>query len=170
MEDFGKLFNTSKGTVNNWEKSRNNPNKENLKLIADLGNISVNELLYGPLISFTKNRANSIISKYNVPRSKFEPNMDQQDAEITSSLYIDNINYKDLYIDSFIELYKRDNSLTYEFVASEKFENEFLNFIGVTPTISKDNMYEYIQKTVRELYKKQIEISNSEKYKMLYDP
>ena len=30
MEEFGKAFNTSKGTVNNWEKGRNLPNKENL--------------------------------------------------------------------------------------------------------------------------------------------
>ncbi|HES2605131.1 TPA: helix-turn-helix transcriptional regulator [Streptococcus pyogenes] len=47
MEQFGSRFNTSKGTVNNWEKGRNLPNKENLKKIADLGNKEVIELLYG---------------------------------------------------------------------------------------------------------------------------
>lgn len=47
MEKFGERFNTSKGTVNNWEKGRNLPNKENLKKIADLQNKSVSELLYG---------------------------------------------------------------------------------------------------------------------------
>lgn len=36
MEQFGKRFNTSKGTVNNWEKGRNAPNKANLKKIAEL--------------------------------------------------------------------------------------------------------------------------------------
>ncbi|CYW67299.1 XRE family transcriptional regulator [Streptococcus suis] len=36
MEQFGQRFNTSKGTVNNWEKGRNAPNKANLKMIADL--------------------------------------------------------------------------------------------------------------------------------------
>ncbi len=36
MEQFGARFNTSKGTVNNWEKGRNAPNKANLKKIADL--------------------------------------------------------------------------------------------------------------------------------------
>lgn len=36
MEQFGQRFNTSKGTVNNWEKGRNAPNKANLKKIADL--------------------------------------------------------------------------------------------------------------------------------------
>ena len=45
MEIFGERFGTSKGTVNNWEKGRNLPNKENLKAIADLGNITVEELI-----------------------------------------------------------------------------------------------------------------------------
>lgn len=47
MEEFGKKMDTSKGTVNNWEKGRNKPNKENLKIIATLGNITVDELLHG---------------------------------------------------------------------------------------------------------------------------
>lgn len=45
MAVFGERFGTSKGTVNNWEKGRNMPNKENLKAIADLGHITVEELL-----------------------------------------------------------------------------------------------------------------------------
>ncbi|HEM3634300.1 TPA: helix-turn-helix transcriptional regulator [Streptococcus suis] len=36
MEQFGERFDTSKGTVNNWEKGRNAPNKANLKRLADL--------------------------------------------------------------------------------------------------------------------------------------
>ncbi|WP_248623901.1 helix-turn-helix domain-containing protein [Eremococcus coleocola] len=48
MEEFGKRFNTSKGTVNNWEKGRNLPNKNNLLLIAELGNTTVNDLLTTP--------------------------------------------------------------------------------------------------------------------------
>ncbi|HFI0048502.1 TPA: helix-turn-helix domain-containing protein [Streptococcus suis] len=47
MEKFGERFGTSKGTVNNWEKGRNLPNKENLKKISELGQMTVNELLYG---------------------------------------------------------------------------------------------------------------------------
>lgn len=41
MEEFGTRFNTSKGTINNWEKGRNLPNKENLLKIANLLDISV---------------------------------------------------------------------------------------------------------------------------------
>ncbi|MFX3983366.1 helix-turn-helix domain-containing protein [Streptococcus suis] len=36
MEQFGQLFNNSKGTLNNWVKGRNAPNKANLKKISDL--------------------------------------------------------------------------------------------------------------------------------------
>ena len=47
MEEFGKLLNTSKGVVNNWEKGRNVPNKARLKIIANIGNVSMEYLLYG---------------------------------------------------------------------------------------------------------------------------
>ena len=47
MEQFGARFNTSKGTVNNWEKGRNLPNRKNLKEIALISGVSVNYLLKG---------------------------------------------------------------------------------------------------------------------------
>lgn len=47
MEEFGSYFSTSKVTVFNWEKGRNLPNKNNLKLIAEISDITVDELLYG---------------------------------------------------------------------------------------------------------------------------
>lgn len=47
MEELGKRLDTSKGAVNNWEKGVNFPNKERLKKIADLGNVSMGYLLYG---------------------------------------------------------------------------------------------------------------------------
>lgn len=59
MEQFGKLFNTSKGTVNNWEKGRNLPNKENLGIISEMGGQSVTELLNG------NNSISLTISEYN---------------------------------------------------------------------------------------------------------
>lgn len=47
MEQFGARFNTSKGTVNNWEKGRNLPNRKNLKEIALISDTSVSVLLKG---------------------------------------------------------------------------------------------------------------------------
>ena len=47
MEEFGKKMDTSKGTVNNWEKGRNEPSLERLKLIAEMAGKSVSEFVYG---------------------------------------------------------------------------------------------------------------------------
>lgn len=47
MKEFGKLCNTEKQTVNNWEKGRNEPSPDRLKLIADMAGKSVSEFVYG---------------------------------------------------------------------------------------------------------------------------
>lgn len=48
MQKFGEIIdNTPKGSVNSWEKGVNLPNEKRLKQIATLGNITLNELLYG---------------------------------------------------------------------------------------------------------------------------
>lgn len=47
MEEFGKLCNTEKQTVNNWEKGRNEPSPDRLKMIADVAGKSVSEFVYG---------------------------------------------------------------------------------------------------------------------------
>jgi putative DNA-binding phage protein len=47
LEEFGKLFNASKGSVQGWESGRNLPNPERLRAIAKIGDTSVDELLYG---------------------------------------------------------------------------------------------------------------------------
>lgn len=46
--DFGNLIDDAhKSVVSKWEKGQNLPNNERLKKIAEIGNITVNELLYG---------------------------------------------------------------------------------------------------------------------------
>ena len=53
MEQFGKqIGDAPKGSVNSWEKGVNLPNKERLELIAIMGNMIVNELLYGSLSDY----------------------------------------------------------------------------------------------------------------------
>lgn len=50
MDTFGiKVDNVKSGVVSNWENGKQLPNKKRLKRIAELGNMSVNELLYGDL-------------------------------------------------------------------------------------------------------------------------
>lgn len=48
MSDFGKLLdNSSRGTVNNWEKGKRMPSNEILEKVAILGDTTVNKILYG---------------------------------------------------------------------------------------------------------------------------
>ena len=47
LEEFGKIFNATKGNVLKWEKGQSLPNPERLKTIAKIADISVNTLLYG---------------------------------------------------------------------------------------------------------------------------
>ena len=55
MKKFGELIdNAPKGSVNSWEKGVNLPNEKRLHLIAELGNISFDELLYGSFDDYIK--------------------------------------------------------------------------------------------------------------------
>lgn len=49
LEQFGKLdnLNAKKNTVWSWEECVCLPNKKRLEIIAKIGNITLNELLYG---------------------------------------------------------------------------------------------------------------------------
>lgn len=49
LEEFGKLFGASKSNVSKWENGSSLPNAERLKAIAKIGDITVDELLYGNL-------------------------------------------------------------------------------------------------------------------------
>lgn len=53
LEEFGKLFGASKSSVLGWESGRNAPNKERLKAIAKIGNVSIERLLYGNFLEDT---------------------------------------------------------------------------------------------------------------------
>lgn len=47
LEDFARLVNSNKSNVSRWEKGHNVPNDITLSNIAELGDITVEELLYG---------------------------------------------------------------------------------------------------------------------------
>lgn len=66
--EFGKLIDkenhASQSLVSRWERGVNLPNNERLKKIAELGNISVNELLYGNLKQYVYKVLDNEISSY----------------------------------------------------------------------------------------------------------
>ncbi|WP_156018910.1 helix-turn-helix domain-containing protein [Streptococcus ruminantium] len=47
LEEFGKLFGTSKSIVSRWESGISSPNPERLKTIAKVGDMTVSQLLHG---------------------------------------------------------------------------------------------------------------------------
>ena len=57
LEEFGKLFGASKGNIQQWENGKSLPNKDRIKQISKLADITVNELLYGTIDSYTKTQA-----------------------------------------------------------------------------------------------------------------
>lgn len=64
MEAFGTLIGgVKKSAVGNWERGDNLPNNERLKKIAELGRISVDELLYGSLDEYAKLLLNQLQDK-----------------------------------------------------------------------------------------------------------
>ena len=47
LQGFGDLMNASRGNVQRWESGHCLPNKKRLVVISKLGNMTVNQLLYG---------------------------------------------------------------------------------------------------------------------------
>lgn len=47
MKEFGEMLSVRQSSVSYWENGRNIPNNRRIKAIADMANISVQELLYG---------------------------------------------------------------------------------------------------------------------------
>ncbi|GAB6640021.1 helix-turn-helix transcriptional regulator [Streptococcus uberis] len=64
LEEFGRLFNASKGSVYGWETGRNLPNKDRLKLISKIGEMRVEELIAGNLYEDLEKKFDEIISSF----------------------------------------------------------------------------------------------------------
>lgn len=62
QEEFGKYFKASKGNVATWEKGSSLPNSERLKMIAKMGNLTVEHLLHGDLFTFIITKADNLLS------------------------------------------------------------------------------------------------------------
>lgn len=61
MEEFGKLIGkVKKSAVGNWERGDNLPNNERLKRIAELGETTVDFILYGSLDGYARNLINEL--------------------------------------------------------------------------------------------------------------
>jgi len=70
MEEFGNCFEppAHKSLVSKWEKGQSQPNKKRLKRISELGNVSLDELLYGSMYNYIIDNINIDYNKLNIPR------------------------------------------------------------------------------------------------------
>lgn len=88
MEQFGKLVgDTAKGTVNNWEKGNNLPNKQRLEKIALLGNTTEYWIKWGDFSDYvsqvTKDYEGAVLKKFGKEtyRNFKEGLLDELDVE-----------------------------------------------------------------------------------------
>ena len=80
QKQFSEVINTTVSALSNWENGRNKPNMEKLKRIAQLADISVEELLYGNILRhyfnehWTQLIKNEDTTKdyYNINQKEFE--------------------------------------------------------------------------------------------------
>lgn len=86
MEEFAEMVDSNKSNVSRWERGKNIPNEVTLRRIAELGNISVNELLYGPSRNYyfktIKDNENELSKELNV----------KSISELFDDFYEDHIN------------------------------------------------------------------------------
>ena len=98
LKEFGYYIdNTSDSIVSRWEKGKSVPNAKRLKLIANAGGISVNELLYGDLTNYVYALAEDF--KQNPPdkesRESLE-NMSEDQYKMLISVLIERVKRKRL--------------------------------------------------------------------------
>ena len=104
LKEFGYYIdNTSDSIVSRWEKGKSVPNAKRLKKIAELGGITVNELLYGDMKNFISSYFDERISE-NQEKAKgsFYGSM------LNDSEYIQSVKKDFLYKVQFYELNHAD--------------------------------------------------------------
>lgn len=67
LEEFGKRIEADKSNILRWEQGKTLPNKQRLKAISVLGNISLNELIYGSIDEFLENNFSNLVLEYKYP-------------------------------------------------------------------------------------------------------
>lgn len=99
LEAFGKLFNTSKSNVLRWEQGISLPNKERIKNISKIADLTVNELLYGSIDEFLDNNLVSLLEyqtgntipspeEYSIARLQFKKWLEDRNITLENIAYI----------------------------------------------------------------------------------
>lgn len=123
QKQFSEIINTTVSALSNWENGRNKPNMEKLKRIAQLVDISVEELLYGNILRHYFNEHWTQLIK-NEDTAKDYYNINQKEFEYVQSS-------KEKVYDNFY-----NNALEYGYSDNNN-DNFYLFALAVTTLLSK---------------------------------
>lgn len=141
MDAFGSRFNTSRGTVNNWEKGRNLPNNKNLLRISELGNLSINELLYGNFENYIKQRLIPLIpecaDELQLNQEQFDTIFHDAANNVISNVKENEYNISDTSLKKYIILAIKKNT----YLDGELDNNDLLNYNFTLIDTLVDNEY-----------------------------
>lgn len=139
MEEFGSLFEATKGNVSLWEKGSSIPSNERLPLIAKIGDTTVKELLHGTPEQYISNvihksKTNRIIDTtvINAVISYYK------DSGLNP--YQDDGNINNLY-NHLLNIF---SEVDYEEIESDKFKNVEMYDLAVYLKRLKDGISEMI--------------------------
>ncbi|MGF3073533.1 helix-turn-helix transcriptional regulator [Facklamia sp. P13069] len=132
MEKFGQLLRppASRGLVSNWENDYNYPNEERLKQIAELGNTTVENILYGQYTyqdPFVNNPSKPYYIKASKPLSNL--NFEYSESSLNKSfdciyhlvvLISDNTYRIDIYFDVDLSITVSNRKVVSEVVITDK--------------------------------------------------
>lgn len=165
IDENEEVKKTRSGTVSNWETGKNLPNNARLKIIAELGGVTINELLHGDLTSYIRDLAFSYkrILDNTFFKESLGWDMDSKFNLLVNNLITrveeKNLSYEDK--DAILQDLYSSVSVTFgDFVRynPERFSDYFERFMGKHIDELYKTMQLYPEEKDQEKYNKWIEI------------
>ena len=170
LEAFGKLFGAKKGNVQQWEKGISLPNKERIKNISKIADITVNELLYGSIDEFLDNNWQDLLEyqegyvisspeEYSIARQQFKKWLEER------NITLENITNVYDYIDQNIATWNPWN-INKEYLDTMEnirvnMQKETYSLVGLIEMLTAKDRKQLIKKIISKL--KTYQLSDSDK-------
>lgn len=170
LEAFGKLFNTSKSNVLRWEQGISLPNKERIKNISKIADLTVNELLYGSIDEFLDNNLVSLLEyqtgntipspeEYSIARQQFKKWLEER------NITLENITNVYDYIDQNIATWNPWN-INKEYLDTMEnirvnMQKETYRLVGLIEMLTAKDRKQFTKKVISKL--KTYQLSDSDK-------
>lgn len=170
LEAFGKLFNTSKSNVLRWEQGISLPNKERIKNISKIADLTVNELLYGSTDEFLDNNWQDLLEyqegyvisspeEYSIARQQFKKWLEER------NITLENITNVYDYIDQNIATWNPWN-INKEYLDTMEnirvnMQKETYRLVGLIEMLTAKDRKQFTKKVISKL--KTYQLSDSDK-------